>query len=157
MRIWVLSWRPFFTLCSAVSTSENVSNHNPKKASPYTSERIFLFRFRTLLHCWIHLSPLKYYLGYKYSSGGLSHQLPCVTGLGVHPSHRASLHAPENSRLLWFPSHLAETGMSLENRCMSRWILMANWPAQPVSCWVSALQHCWVPNGVLHVWGFPAC
>lgn len=48
-------------------------------------------------------------------------QLLDVTGLGMHPSHRASLHAPENTRL-WFSSHLIETGLSMPSGWVSRWI-----------------------------------
>lgn len=53
-------------------------------------------------------------------------QLLCVTGLGMFPSHRASLHAPENTRLLWFSSHLIETGLSMRSGWVSRWIFMGD-------------------------------
>lgn len=44
----------------------------------------------------------------------------------MHPSHRASLHAPENTRLLWFSSHLIETGLSMPSGWVSRWIFMGD-------------------------------
>lgn len=66
-------------------------------------------------------------LGKAYNVVGCQCHYPSLCDrTGMHPSHRASLHAPENTRPLWFSSCLIKTDLLMPSGWVSRWIFMGD-------------------------------
>lgn len=132
--IGILFCRAFFSSSSTVTASENYSSRIPRKALYGIWKNIFILVHSCIVKCSCLLLNILLdvnILGKAYNAICCQcHCLFCsfstLTELGMHPSHRACLHAPENTRLLWFSSHLIETGLSMPSGWVSRWIFMGD-------------------------------